>query len=142
LARTIPQKGILSRIGSLRTGSANGPSRSYNREFPVRNYQIDEVFDLHSIFQILLMIVKFALVEPSSFLLRRPVRSNNFRNVSVGFHRDFEAVILSLRERQVVGLLMSGKTNKGIAIAINISEKTVKHYMIALMQKLPGSQPR
>jgi DNA-binding NarL/FixJ family response regulator len=50
--------------------------------------------------------------------------------------RAAEAVILSIRERQIVRLLMSGKTNKEIAIAIKISEKTVKHYMTALMQKL------
>jgi len=47
-----------------------------------------------------------------------------------------EAVILSIRERQIVRLLMSGKTNKEIGCAINISEKTVKHYMTALIQKL------
>ena len=47
-----------------------------------------------------------------------------------------EAVILSIREQQIVRLLMNGKTNKEIAIAINISEKTVKHYMTVLMQKL------
>ncbi|WP_339028462.1 response regulator transcription factor [Bradyrhizobium symbiodeficiens] len=47
-----------------------------------------------------------------------------------------QAVILSIRERQIVRLLMNGKTNKEIAIAIKISEKTVKHYMTALMQKL------
>ncbi len=38
-------------------------------------------------------------------------------------------MILSIREQQIVRLLMSGKTNKEIAIAIKISEKTVKHYM-------------
>ena len=47
-----------------------------------------------------------------------------------------EAVMLSIREQQIVRLLMNGKTNKEIAIAIKISEKTVKHYMTALMQKL------
>jgi len=31
---------------------------------------------------------------------------------------------------------MSGKTNKEIGRAINISEKTVKHYMTVLIQKL------
>ena len=57
------------------------------------------------------------------------------RDVSLR-RRAAEAVILSIRERQIVRLLMSGKTNKEIAIAIKISEKTVKHYMTALMQKL------
>ena len=47
-----------------------------------------------------------------------------------------QAVILSIRERQIIRLLMNGKTNKEIAVAIKISEKTVKHYMTALMQKL------
>jgi DNA-binding NarL/FixJ family response regulator len=47
-----------------------------------------------------------------------------------------EAVMLSIREQQIIRLLMHGKTNKEIAIAIKISEKTVKHYMTALMQKL------
>jgi DNA-binding NarL/FixJ family response regulator len=51
-------------------------------------------------------------------------------------HKAAQAVILSIRERQIVRLLMNGKTNKEIAIAISISEKTVKHYMTALMQKL------
>jgi DNA-binding NarL/FixJ family response regulator len=46
------------------------------------------------------------------------------------------AVILSIREQQIVRLLMSGKTNKEIGRAINISEKTVKHYMTVLIQKL------
>jgi two-component system, NarL family, nitrate/nitrite response regulator NarL len=50
--------------------------------------------------------------------------------------RAAEAVMLSIREQQIVRLLMNGKTNKEIAIAIKISEKTVKHYMTALMQKL------
>ena len=44
--------------------------------------------------------------------------------------------MLSIREQQIIRLLMNGKTNKEIAIAIKISEKTVKHYMTALMQKL------
>jgi DNA-binding NarL/FixJ family response regulator len=47
-----------------------------------------------------------------------------------------EAVKLSIREQQIVRLLLKGKTNKEIAHAINISEKTVKHYMTILMQKL------
>jgi DNA-binding NarL/FixJ family response regulator len=46
------------------------------------------------------------------------------------------AVKLSIREDQIVRLLLKGKTNKEIAHAINISEKTVKHYMTILMQKL------
>lgn len=46
------------------------------------------------------------------------------------------AVRLSIRENQVVRLLLAGKTNKEIALTLSISEKTVKHYMTVLMQKL------
>jgi DNA-binding NarL/FixJ family response regulator len=45
-------------------------------------------------------------------------------------------VKLSIREQQIVRLLLHGKTNKEIALTIRISEKTVKHYMKLLMQKL------
>lgn len=47
-----------------------------------------------------------------------------------------QAMRLSLREEQVVRLLLRGKTNKEIANSLCISEKTVKHYMSLLMQKL------
>jgi two-component system nitrate/nitrite response regulator NarL len=43
--------------------------------------------------------------------------------------RAAEAVILNIREQQIMRLLMAGKTNKEIAKAINLSEKMVKHYM-------------
>jgi two-component system, NarL family, nitrate/nitrite response regulator NarL len=43
---------------------------------------------------------------------------------------------LSVREEQVVRLLISGKTNREIATELGIGEKTVKHYMTVLMQKL------
>jgi DNA-binding NarL/FixJ family response regulator len=43
---------------------------------------------------------------------------------------------LSKREQQVVSLLMESRTNREIATQLNISEKTVKHYMTLLMQKL------
>ena len=43
---------------------------------------------------------------------------------------------LSMRETQVVRLLYRGHTNREIAEQLKISEKTVKHYMTILMQKL------
>lgn len=43
---------------------------------------------------------------------------------------------LSLREEQIVRHLMRGSTNREIASCLDISEKTVKHYMTVLMQKL------
>ncbi|EAS51302.1 possible response regulator in two-component regulatory system [Aurantimonas manganoxydans SI85-9A1] len=50
-----------------------------------------------------------------------------------------EMPVLSIREEQVVALLMKGCTNKNIAAALNIREKTVKHYMTMIMQKLDVS---
>jgi DNA-binding NarL/FixJ family response regulator len=47
-----------------------------------------------------------------------------------------EAVRFSIREEQIVRLLLRGKTNKEIAVSLKISEKTVKNYMTILMQKL------
>lgn len=43
---------------------------------------------------------------------------------------------LSLREQQIVDGLLRAKTNKEIARELNLSEKTVKHYMTNLMAKL------
>lgn len=47
-----------------------------------------------------------------------------------------QKVRLSIREEQIVRLLLIGRTNKEIAQRLHISEKTVKHYMTLLMQKL------
>ena len=47
-----------------------------------------------------------------------------------------DAIKLSAREQQIVRLLLVGCTNKQVAAALSISEKTVKHYVGVLMQKL------
>ncbi|HTN62088.1 MAG TPA: response regulator transcription factor [Devosia sp.] len=43
---------------------------------------------------------------------------------------------LTLREEQIVALLRRGKTNREMAGDLDLSEKTVKHYMTILMHKL------
>lgn len=43
---------------------------------------------------------------------------------------------LTLREEEILGHVSNGLTNKEIANRLNISEKTVKHYMTNIMQKL------
>ena len=43
---------------------------------------------------------------------------------------------LSFREDQIVRMLLQGKKNREIALALRLSEKTVKTYMTAVMQKL------
>lgn len=47
-----------------------------------------------------------------------------------------QAIHLSVREMEVVHNLMHAYSNKEIAIKMEISEKTVKHYMTNLMSKL------
>jgi DNA-binding NarL/FixJ family response regulator len=43
---------------------------------------------------------------------------------------------LNFREEQIAGLLLKGRTNRQIAETLGLSEKTIKHYMHHLMQKL------
>jgi two-component system nitrate/nitrite response regulator NarL len=45
-------------------------------------------------------------------------------------------VKLNVREKQIVEYLRQARTNREIAASMSISEKTVKHYMTILMQKL------
>ena len=46
------------------------------------------------------------------------------------------AIKLNIRETQIARFLMAGKTNREIAECLRISERTVKHYMTQMMQKL------
>ena len=50
--------------------------------------------------------------------------------------RAAQLVDFSIRENQIIRLLLRGRTNKEIAIALAISEKTVKCYMTAVLHKL------
>ncbi|KRD96103.1 hypothetical protein ASE63_11815 [Bosea sp. Root381] len=50
--------------------------------------------------------------------------------------RNAEAARLSVREEQIVRLLLCGKQNREIARELALSEKTVKSYMTNLMTKL------
>lgn len=43
---------------------------------------------------------------------------------------------LHVREEQIVNCLLEGLTNREIGETLNLSEKTVKHYMTSLLQKL------
>lgn len=51
------------------------------------------------------------------------------------FRKAADAAKFSVREEQVVRLLLRGQTNKEIAKTLSVSERTVKHYMTILMQK-------
>ncbi len=50
-----------------------------------------------------------------------------------------EDVQLTIREEQIVNLLSRGYSNKMIASRLDLSEKTVKHYMTEIIQKLKVS---
>ena len=50
--------------------------------------------------------------------------------------RAAEVIKLSAREEKIIKMLLQGRTNKEIGVQLAISEKTVKHYMTILMQKL------
>lgn len=50
--------------------------------------------------------------------------------------RSVPTVRFSRREEDVLRFLLQGCTNKEIANSLSLSEKTVKHYMTVLMQKL------
>ena len=47
-----------------------------------------------------------------------------------------QSIRMSVREGQIIRLLLLGRTNKQIATALSLSEKTIKHYMTVLMQKV------
>ncbi len=50
--------------------------------------------------------------------------------------RTVPTVRFSRREEDVLRFLLQGCTNKEIALSLSLSEKTIKHYMTVLMQKL------
>lgn len=58
-----------------------------------------------------------------------------FRNRSRR-EKELKSSKLSTREIQIVECLFEAKSNKEIARALNLSEKTIKHYMTNLMNKL------
>jgi DNA-binding NarL/FixJ family response regulator len=58
-----------------------------------------------------------------------------FRNRSRR-EKELKSSKLSAREIQIVECLFEAKSNKEIARALNLSEKTIKHYMTNLMNKL------
>lgn len=64
-----------------------------------------------------------------------PKVMSGFRNRSRR-ERELRAAKLSTRELQIVEGLLKGQSNKEIARALQLSEKTIKHYMTNLMGKL------
>jgi two-component system nitrate/nitrite response regulator NarL len=44
--------------------------------------------------------------------------------------------LLSGREREILGCVASGMSNKEVALRLNLQEKTVKHHMTRILSKL------
>ncbi|WP_262297606.1 LuxR C-terminal-related transcriptional regulator [Microvirga sesbaniae] len=62
--------------------------------------------------------------------------ASGVKSASGGAKSAVPAPALNAREHQIVRLLLDGKTNREIAGGLGITERTVKHYMTVLMQKL------
>ncbi len=72
-----------------------------------------------------------SLLDPSvtSTVLAR------MRDLATGGHKD-KLSELSEQERRILGLIAEGKTNREIAGAVFLSEKTVKNYVSTILSKL------
>jgi two-component system, NarL family, nitrate/nitrite response regulator NarL len=67
-------------------------------------------------------------------LAARMLRSFSQRTVEKKSEKDIST--LTPREEDILDCLVTGQTNKEIAIRLKIGEKTVKHYMTNIMHKL------
>jgi two-component system response regulator DevR len=57
------------------------------------------------------------------------------RRVAAGTYGD-DAVGLTPREREILPLIAAGQTNREIAAAVFLSDKTVKNYVSSILAKL------
>ncbi len=57
------------------------------------------------------------------------------RRIASGSDTD-DAIELTVREREILPLIAVGQTNKEIAAAVFLSEKTVKNYVSSILAKL------
>jgi len=78
-----------------------------------------------------------ASVAAGGFLLDPVVTSHVLDRLrAVGTRREDQLDPLSSQERRVLALIAEGKTNREIAAAIGLSEKTVKNYVSSILNKL------
>ena len=68
-------------------------------------------------------------------LAARMLKSNPHRRTAKA-DAEKTTFVLTPREEDILDCVSVGKTNKEIAIALHITEKTVKHYMTTIMHKL------
>ena len=94
--------------------------------FVLKNSPVDEIFEaVESVMREELFITGQYASQVMSGLRNREQREAFNRKVK-----------LNVREQQIVEYLRQARTNREIAVSMSISEKTVKHYMTVLMQKL------
>mgnify|MGYP000097046708 FL=1 len=74
-------------------------------------------------------------------LVQKAVRECERRRTQVTSHQEIQNLVdtLTPRERQVMDMIVAGNTNKQIAYALDISEKTVEAHRAKVMEKLEAS---
>ena len=74
-------------------------------------------------------------------LVQKAVRECERRRTQVTSHQEIQDLVdtLTPRERQVMDMIVAGNTNKQIAYALDISEKTVEAHRAKVMEKLEAS---
>ena len=80
----------------------------------------------------------FILVASIQVLVKEPKSETSFSTISDASYARFS---LTAREREMVGLIAKGMTNKEIAFSCGISEATVRTHIYNLFQKV-GAQSR
>ena len=76
-------------------------------------------------------------VAAGKSILDPAVTSRVMRMVKSGSNNDVQALAsLSPQEQRVLALIAEGKTNKEVAMVLNLSEKTVKNYLANMFDKL------
>ena len=74
-------------------------------------------------------------------LVQKAVRECERRRTQVTSHQEIQELVdtLTPRERQVMDMIVAGNTNKQIAYALDISDKTVEAHRAKVMEKLQAS---
>lgn len=74
-------------------------------------------------------------------LVQKAVRECERRRTEVTSHQEIQDLVdtLTPRERQVMDMIVAGNTNKQIAYALDISEKTVEAHRAKVMEKIQAS---
>ena len=113
------------------TGSASEDELSASFDAGARGYVTKNVVSPKELIDIVHSVHEGGMyTEPSvaaALLLRRFDKKKNSQDLTES---------LSKRERDILDLVAEGMTNKEVALHYEIAEKTVKHYMTSILDKL------